>query len=156
MYSRNKIHRIDEIFHQCYFKSGDAEVIKNKEYSNLLYTYCYAYCARNISDRRSITSTVNLFNCNTIYWCARKQSETSRNISNSETIAIYTGVLDQNWIRDFFRSIGYPIVLPSKLYEDNQAKIRIVLADRITPQAINIDVLITDLHELHLIKKLEW
>ena len=68
---------------------------------------------------------------------------------------MYIGVLDQNWIRDLFRSIGYPIGPPSKLYEDNQEKIKRVLADIITPQARPIDVLITDLHELHLGKKIE-
>ena len=36
---------------------------------------------------------------------------------------MYKGVLDQNWIRDLFRSIGYPIGPPSKIYEDNQATI---------------------------------
>ena len=33
---------------------------------------------------------------------------------------MYTGVLYEKWKRDFFRSIGYPIGPPSKLYEDNQ------------------------------------
>ena len=59
---------------------------------------------------------------------------------------MYKGVLDQNWIRDFFRSIGYPIGPPSKVYEDNQATIKIVLAHIITPQCILLDVLITDIH----------
>ena len=63
---------------------------------------------------------------------------------------MYTGVLDHNWIRDFFRQFFYPIVPPSKLYEDNQAKIKRVLADIITTQSRPIDVLITDLHEIHL------
>ena len=58
---------------------------------------------------------------------------------------MYKGVLDQNWIRDFFRSIGYPIGPPSKLYQDILATIKIVLAHIITPQHIPLDVLITDL-----------
>ena len=61
---------------------------------------------------------------------------------------MYTGVLDQNWIRDFFRSIGYPIGPPSKLYEDKQAKIKIVLVGIITPLSRPINVLITALHEI--------
>ena len=69
---------------------------------------------------------------------------------------MYTGILDQKWIRDFFRSIIYPIGLPSKLYEENQATIKIVLVDRITTQSRPLDVLVTALHELHLIKKLKW
>ena len=40
----------------------------------------------------------------------------------------------------------------SKLYEDKQATIKRVLADRITPQARYINVLITDIHEIHICK----
>ena len=65
---------------------------------------------------------------------------------------MYTGVLDQNWIRKFFRSIGYPIGPPSKIYEENQAKVRRVLVDRITPQSRTPDVLITYIHEIHIRK----
>ena len=65
---------------------------------------------------------------------------------------MYTGVLDQNWIRDFFRSIDYHVGPPSKLYENNQATIKRLMVERMTPKSIPIDVLITDLHELHLSK----
>ena len=59
-------------------------------------------------------------------------------------------MLDQNWIMNFFRPIGYPIGTPLKLYEDNQATIETVLAYIITPQAKPLDALITAIHELHL------
>ena len=59
-------------------------------------------------------------------------------------------MLDQNWIRNFFRSIGYPIGPPSKIYENNQVTIKRVLVYIITPQSIPIDVLINALHELHI------
>ena len=68
---------------------------------------------------------------------------------------MYTGLLDQNWIRDFFRSIGYPIGSPLKLYKDNQATVKTVLTDIITPQSRPLDVLITAIHELHLRKIFE-
>ena len=113
------------------------------------------YLHRNIADRDSVTPTVHLFNDTLIYWCSSKQPETPRISSNTETRAIYTGVLDQNWIRDFFRSIGYPIGPPPKLYEDNQATIKRVMADIITLQSRPLDVLITALHELHLRKTLD-
>ena len=59
-------------------------------------------------------------------------------------------------MRDLFRSIGYTIGTQSKLYEENQATIKGVMADRISPQARPLDVLITALHEIHLRKKLKW
>ena len=65
---------------------------------------------------------------------------------------MHIGLLDQNFIRNFFRSIGYPIGPPSKLYPYNQATIKIFLADRITPQARPLGGLITDIHKFHLRK----
>ena len=50
----------------------------------------------------------------------------------------------------FYRTIGYPIGTPSKLYEDNQVTIKIVLVYRITPKDIPLDNLITTPHYLHL------
>ena len=155
MYSRKKFYKNHEISHQCLFKAGDAEINKNQEQSNFLHTYCDADHARYIYRRLSVTSTVYLFNETLIYWFSNKQSETSRRSSNSETIEMYKGVLDKNWIINFFRPIGYPIVPQSKIQEDNQATIRRLLEDIITPQARPLNVLITAFHELHLRKIFE-
>ena len=65
-------HSIEESPPQCYFKLGDAEINKTKEYSNFLHTYCDADHARDISDRCSVTSTVHLLNGTIIACCARK------------------------------------------------------------------------------------
>ena len=83
MYSGNKIHKTKEIPHKCYFKAGDADISKNKEYSNFLHIYFDANNFRDIDDRCSVKSTVHIFNGNLIDWCANKQSETSRIYSNS-------------------------------------------------------------------------
>ena len=62
---------------------------------------------------------------------------------------MYTGVLDKNYIIKFYRSIGYPIGPPSNLYEYNHSTIKIVLEYRINPQPRPVNILITELHELH-------
>ena len=77
------------------------------------YIYCGADNETNLSDKHSVTSTAPLFNDTIIYWCSKKkQSETPKSSSNAETRALYTVVLDKNWIRNFYRSIGYPIFPP--------------------------------------------
>ena len=103
MNSGKKIHKTKEKTHQCYLKSGDSQISKNKEYSNFLHTNCDTNHSRDTSQRRSVTFIVHLFNGTLIERCTKKQSETSRSISNEETSAMYTGVLYQNKIRDFFR-----------------------------------------------------
>ena len=62
MYPIKKSHKTEKIPHQCYFKSRYTEIQKNKEYSNFFHKYRDADHARDISDRRSVTSTVHLFN----------------------------------------------------------------------------------------------
>ena len=133
----------EDTLHQCYFKSGNTEISKNKEYFNFLHAYCDSDHAIYIFDRLLVTSTVHIFNGTIMDWCDKKQYGTSRNSSNSETRAMYTGVLDQNWIRYLFRSISYPIGPPSKIYEYNKAKIYGLLTDIITLQARPLDLLIT-------------
>ena len=65
---------------------------------------------------------------------------------------MYTGVLYQKFIRKYCRPIGYPIGPPSKLYEENQAIMKIVLEYRIKTQSRNLDVIITAIHEHHIRK----
>ena len=62
------------------------------------------------------------------------------------------GMLDQNYIRNFFISIGFPIRPLSKLYEDDLKTIKMFLVYRITPYARPLNVLITDLRSFHLCK----
>ena len=68
---------------------------------------------------------------------------------------MYTGVLDNIWIIIFYLSIGYSIRPPSKLYEENKATIKRFLEDIITHQARPLCVLITALHEIHLLNKFD-
>ena len=60
-----------------------------------------------------------------------------------------TGVLDHDYVGNLYILLGYPIGPPSKLYEDNQATIKILLTDRITPQSRTLGILIAAIHELH-------
>ena len=113
MYSKKKLLKINECPHRCFFKVVGAEIDKYNEYSNFLHTYCDAYHAQDLYDRRSITSIAHLFNGTIIDWCAKKQSDTYISIYNEETREIYKGVLYQNCIRKFFTSIGYPIGPPT-------------------------------------------
>ena len=59
-------------------------------------------------------------------------------------------MLDQNYIRNLCISIGYPIGDPSKIYKENQAKIKGLLLYRIAPQASTLIILVTGLREHHI------
>ena len=126
---QGKIFKANKSLLQCFFKSGKYGIKQTQKYSNFLHTYFCAGHARGVADRHAVTSTAHIFNGAIIYWCSKKQTETSWISSNTETIAMYTEVVDKNWIIIFCCSDGYPIVSSSKLYEYNQATIKQVLAD---------------------------
>ena len=94
IYSRNNIFKLNDIPYQCFSKACSAEIKKTQEQSNFLYTYCGADHARDLSNRCSIILTDNPFNGNVIDWYDTKKSETPRRISNTQTRAFHTGVLD--------------------------------------------------------------
>ena len=112
MYSRNNIFKANEIPLKCFFKSGKAEINQTQQYSKLIHSYCGADHARDITVRRSVTSTSHLSNGAIIDWCSKKQTKTFQSSFNPETIAIYKGMVDQDCIRNFCGSIGYTIGNP--------------------------------------------
>mmetsp|Transcript_54738 Transcript_54738/g.65986 ORF Transcript_54738/g.65986 Transcript_54738/m.65986 type:complete len:118 (-) Transcript_54738:493-846(-) len=99
--------------------------------------------ARDLSDRRSVTSNVWLFMGVIIAWIVKKQPDTLLHSNGSEVRSLFASVLHSNIIRKRFADIGYPIKGGVPTAEDNQSTIKEVLKDRLTPAVRHIDVLIT-------------
>lgn len=70
-----------------------------------------------------------------------------------EIRALYEGV-KRSWtvLRSFLASIGRPLAEPVIIYEDNDAAIKAVLADHLTPRLRHLDTLVTTLNEWYRIK----
>ena len=80
----------------------------------------------------------------------KKQPHVAEHINGSEIRALFHGVKNTFCIHNFLLSIGSPISRPTPTYEDNQATIKQVLKDRLTPQECPVDVLVCSLHEHQL------
>ena len=146
MYPRKPLCRKRQL--ECHFKRGTAEY-KTNPYISFIDNYNDGDLARDLRDRRSVTSTVHLFNGVIVDWQSKKQRDSTANTSGSETRSLYHGMQRSNIIRNLCTTIGYGIGEPTATYKDNKATIQSVLADRITPAARSIDVLITSLHDHH-------
>ena len=85
-----------------------------------------------------------------ISWKCKKQIETALHSNGAEIRALQTGVKETISLRHLLTNLGLSIPKPTVTYEDNQATIRQVLANRLTPQVRHLDVLITWLNEQHL------
>ena len=120
IYSRENVFKLNDIPHQCLLKTESSDNNKIRNTPTFL-----EHIVTRIMQYISLTgalnpSTYQLFKGTVIYCCDKKQSKTPQSSSNAQTRATYTGVLDKNLIRKCYRSIGYPIEPPSKVYKENQ------------------------------------
>ena len=79
---------------QRFFKSSKDEINQTQQYSKFLCKYCHVDHARNLTDRRSVTSTAQLFNGTIVHSCYKKHTKILRRSSNDYTREMYTGVVD--------------------------------------------------------------
>jgi len=73
-------------------------------------------------------------------------------LTGAEIHALHKGIQRSLFARNLLSGIGYPNGEPVVTYEDNQVTIQAVLADRTMPRLRHVDVLITSLHEWHLMQ----
>ena len=108
--------------------------------------YSDADLARDLHDRRSVTSTIHTINVIYVSWKCKKQVETALHSNGAELRAIQTGVKETIVCRHLMQSMGFIQHGPTLTFEDNQATIQQVIKDHLTPQVRHLDVLITWLH----------
>ena len=82
-------------------------------------------------------------------WKIAKQSGTAHHTNGSEIRAFFTGVKRTIVFRRFFESLGKIIKGPTISYEDNNAAIQQMHADKLTPRIKHLDIMMTWLHEQH-------
>jgi hypothetical protein len=93
--------------------------------------------ARDIRDRRSTTSTINLLNGVAVSCLCKKQ-----------IIALATGAKGTINGRAFFSDLGYPIAGATDMMENNQATIKWILSSHIHSNTRHLATRISWLHEM--------
>jgi hypothetical protein len=134
---------------ELHWSKGDAEKL---HHSDMMVNFTDSDNARDLQDRRSVSSSIHLLNGVASMWNCSKQASTALHSTGAEIRALHKGVRFSIFARNFLAGIGYPHGKPVITYEDNQATVASVLADRTMPRLRHIDVLITSLHEWHLAK----
>ena len=102
--------------------------------------------ARDLSNRRSVTSTLHTLNSVAVSWKVKKQIETALHPNGAEIRALQSGVKQTIIFRNLLQNLGFPQRRPTITLEDNNSTIAQVLKDRLTPQVRHLDVLITWIH----------
>lgn len=103
--------------YQLYFSSTDGV--------NKLFAYSDANYAMDIDDRKSRSGCHVLFNNGPITWLSRKQTCTSSSITESEYIDASLTTKEVVWLCRT-RDLEIPQHIPTLLFYDNQAAIRMV------------------------------
>ena len=137
MYPSKPLPKIDMTGH---FGAGKAEFLK--AYKSFLVGSSDADLARDLRDRRSTTSNLITINNVATHWKIAKQPEPTNATSNAELMALHSQLQEIKKVRNFSTSIGYPIMEPTTIFEDNQGTIKSINTDKVTPTHRNHDVMI--------------
>jgi hypothetical protein len=100
-------------------------VYERHQRSENIIGYADADWANDIEDRKPITGYVLKVFGSTVSWTTRKQSTVSLSSTEAEFIALSHAVCEAIWIMNIMEDIGYQQDHPMKIYEGNQACIRI-------------------------------
>jgi len=85
-------------------------------------------------------------------WNCSKQGTTALHSTGAKIRALHKAVQCSLFTRNLLSGIRYPNGEPVVTYKDNQATIQAVLANWTMPRLHHVDVLITSLHEWHLMQ----
>ena len=150
MYSRHHQSDLD-----MYVRDGSAEFLDSSSTPSSspppIFSDNTAYAdgdlARDLVDRRSVTSTVHLYNGVAHDWYCGKQPITADCTNGSEIRALHTCIRRVIIHRRFLTSAGFPVGPPTRAFEDNSATISQVLKDRLTPHVKHLDMKVLWLHQ---------
>ena len=153
MYPRKQQSALD-----MYVKNGTAEILPSPSSTSSTTSptfpdnvaYADGDLGRDLVDRRSVTSTVHLYNGVAHDWYCGKQPVTADCTNGSEVRALHTCIRRVIIHRRFLTSGGFPVGPPTRAFEDNSATISQVIKDRLTPHVKHLDMKVLWLHQQKL------
>jgi len=126
--------------------------LKDKQQIQLPHTLsqlCDANYGTDLTDRKSISSCITMYNGSIVSWKATKQMAIATSTTDSETRSLFTGLRKVLTFRNFLRHLGFPEQAPTTIFEDNQGTSDIVNAGRLTPRVKHIDIPLCFIHDHH-------
>ena len=103
--------------------------------------------ATDLSDRKSVSSCIILYNGVIVSWRATKQLCVATSTTDAEIRSLFTGLRKVITFRNFLRHLGRPEIKPTVIFEDNKGTSDIVRAGRLTPRVKHIDVPLCYIHQ---------
>jgi len=116
---------------------------------NTLSQLCDANYGTDLTDRKSISSCITLYNGSIVSWKATKQLAIATSTTDAETRSLFTGLKKVLTFRNFLTHLGFPEQEPTTIFEDNQGTSDIVHAGRLTPRVKHIDIPLCYIHDHH-------
>ena len=109
----------------------------------------------DLSDRKSVSSCLILFNGVVVSWKATRQMCIATSTTDAEIRSLFTGLRKVITFRNFLRHLGRPELKPTIIFEDNKGTSDIVRAGRLTPRVKHIDIPLCYIHEQNAIKSFD-
>lgn len=111
----------------------------SKGKSNLI-CYVDADFAGDVESRKSTSGYMVLYGSTPIIWKSTKQSIVATSTTEAEFVAASTASREVLWARQLLFELGRQQQMPTKVYIDNQAAIKLVLNQQIHAKTKHIDV----------------
>ena len=146
MYPRKKVKTYEMTVHCAKGEGEIKDLNKIKEYSGYK-MWADSDLARDVANRRSVTSLIHEYNGVAFAWKSKKQNDVADCTNRAEIQAYFMGIKRVIQFRRFKASLGSPIGHPTPAYEDNDAVISQVKQDKLTPRIKHLDIPMTWLHE---------
>jgi hypothetical protein len=117
------------------------------EYGTSIINSADADHARDIRERRSVSSSLHLLNGVLIEWKCKTQSTSALHSTCPEIISLSEGVKTTGHIHDFGSSVGYPFREGTTTLEDNQGTIKTAESSRLHTNTRHLTTRISWLNE---------
>jgi len=116
---------------------------------NTLSQLCDANYGTDLTDRKRISSYINLYNGSIVSRKATKQLARATSTTDAEMRTLFTGLKKIVTFRNFLTHLGFLEPEPTTISEDNQGTSDIVHAGRLTRRVKHIGIPLCYIHNQH-------
>lgn len=118
----------------------DLRLVYTKDGNKNITGYCDADWASDMSDRKSCTGNIFMFQGGAISWCSRKQQTVALSTAEAEYMAMSSATQEALWLRQLHVELGLQLDGPVIIYSDNQSAIKLSSNDCYLPRSKHIDI----------------
>lgn len=121
-------------------KTSDLKLLYSTVSTKILEAYSDSDWASDINTRKSTSGLVIKVFGNLVQWGSRKQNSVSLSSCEAEYVALSSTITGVLWVRKVLFDLGFELVSPVEIFEDNQSVILVASQDKCENKLKHIDI----------------